>query len=85
MNGQMKTFIDRTCPIYSMIKGKDVYYIVSAAGGRTPVDRVVRSLKVFTDCLSDIREKGVISITGFLDGQNVVWKEKVTDEQYLGK
>lgn len=24
-------------------------------------------------------------ITGDLDGKNVVWKEKVTDEQYLGK
>jgi quercetin dioxygenase-like cupin family protein len=24
-------------------------------------------------------------ITGVLDGKNVVWKEKVTDEQYLGK
>jgi len=24
-------------------------------------------------------------ITGSLDGQNVIWKEKVTDEQYLGK
>ena len=24
-------------------------------------------------------------ITGFLDGKNVIWKEKVTDEHYLGK
>jgi len=24
-------------------------------------------------------------ITGDLDGKNVIWKEKVTDEQYLGK
>jgi 4-carboxymuconolactone decarboxylase len=24
-------------------------------------------------------------ITGVLDGKNVIWKEKVTDEQYLGK
>jgi len=24
-------------------------------------------------------------ITGILDGKNVIWKEKVTDEQYLGK
>jgi hypothetical protein len=24
-------------------------------------------------------------VTGELDGKNVVWKEKVTDEQYLGK
>mgnify|MGYP000165093857 CR=1 FL=1 len=24
-------------------------------------------------------------LTGVLDGKNVIWKEKVTDEQYLGK
>ena len=24
-------------------------------------------------------------LTGVLDGKNVVWKEKVTDEQYAGK
>ena len=24
-------------------------------------------------------------ITGILDGKNVIWKEKVTDEQYIGK
>jgi len=26
-----------------------------------------------------------IAITGTLDGKNVVWMEKVTDEQYNGK
>jgi hypothetical protein len=26
-----------------------------------------------------------IAITGTLDGKNVVWMEKVTDEQYSGK
>ena len=24
-------------------------------------------------------------ITGTIDGKNVIWKEKVSDEQYLGK
>ncbi|WP_419660000.1 flavodoxin family protein [Desulfosarcina variabilis] len=33
MNGQMKVFIDRVCPIYSMIRDKDVYFAVSCAGG----------------------------------------------------
>lgn len=66
-NGQMKTFIDRICPIYPMITGKDVYFIISAAGGRLPVDSTVQSFKTFTGCLSGIREKGVISITGVWD------------------
>ena len=24
-------------------------------------------------------------ITGTIDGKNVIWKEKVSDEQYMGK
>ncbi|WP_147822400.1 flavodoxin family protein [Salidesulfovibrio onnuriiensis] len=66
-NGQMKTFIDRVCPIYSMIRGKDVYFIVSAAGGKLPVDSTVQSFRVFTGCLSGIRERGIISVTGIWD------------------
>ena len=67
MNAQMKTFVDRTCPIYSMIQDKEVYYIVAAAGGQMPVDRAVKSLQVYTNCLSGIKEKGVISATGIWD------------------
>ncbi|MGE4442375.1 MAG: flavodoxin family protein [Desulfomicrobium sp.] len=66
-NGQMKTFIDRVCPIYSMINNIDVYFIISAAGGRLPVDSTVQSFRVFTGCLSGIREKGIISVTGVWD------------------
>lgn len=66
-NGQMKTFIDRLCPIYSMIHGKDVYFIVSAAGGKLPVDSTVQGFRVFTGCLSGIKEKETISITGVWD------------------
>jgi multimeric flavodoxin WrbA len=66
-NGHMKTFIDRVCPIYSMIRNKDVYFIISAAGGKLPVDSTVESFRVFTDCLSGIREKGIISSTGIWD------------------
>ncbi|GAB6037557.1 flavodoxin family protein [Fundidesulfovibrio butyratiphilus] len=66
-NGQMKTFIDRLCPISSMIRDKDVYFIVSAAGGRLPVESTVQGFRVFTGCLSGIREKETISITGVWD------------------
>jgi multimeric flavodoxin WrbA len=85
MNGQMKTFIDRVCPIYSMIQGKDVYFIVSAAGGQLPVDRAVQSLRVFTNCLPDIREKGVISITGVWDVGGVIGTQAMTQAYSMGK
>lgn len=85
MNGQMKTFIDRTCPIYSRIRGKDVYYIVSAAGGKLPVDRAVHSLKVFTGCLLDIREKGVISVTGIWGAGGVKGTPAIEQAYKMGK
>ncbi len=66
-NGQMKTFIDRVCPIYSMITNKDFYFIISAAGGRVPVDSTLQSFRVFTGCLHAINEKGVIASTGLWD------------------
>lgn len=85
MNAQMKTFIDRTCPIYSQIHGKDVYYIISAAGGQMPVDRAVNSLKVYTNCLSGIKEKGVISITGVWNVGGVKGSSAMEQAYTMGK
>ena len=85
MNGQMKTFIDRTCPIYSMIRDKEVYYIVSAAGGQMPVDRAVKSLQVYTNCLSNTKEKGVISVTGIWDAGGVKGTQAMVQAYTTGK
>lgn len=64
MNGQMKVFIDRVCPIYSMIRDKDVYFAVSCAGGGSQVERSVESLRVLTTSFSRVKEKGVMAVTG---------------------
>ncbi len=83
-NGQMKTFIDRLCPIYSMIHGKDVYFIVSAAGGKFPVDSTVQGFRVFTGCLSGIKEKETISITGVWDEGGVKGTQAVEQAYAAG-
>lgn len=83
-NGQMKTFIDRLCPIYARIHGKDVYFIISAAGGRLPVDSTVEGFRVFTGCLSGIREKGVISVTGVWDEGGVKGTKAVNQAYTAG-
>lgn len=67
MNGQMKTFIDRACPIYSLARDKEVYFILAAAGGKTEIERAAQSFRVFTNSLSNITERGIISITGVWD------------------
>ena len=35
MDGQLKTMIDRTLPRYTQIQDKDVYFIATAAAGRS--------------------------------------------------
>ena len=83
-NGQMKTFIDRICPIYPMIHNKDVYFIASAAGGSLPVNSTFDSFRVFTDCL-DVQEKGTVSVTGLWDAGNVTNTSVMKDAYKLGQ
>ena len=64
MDGQLKTMIDRTLPRYTEIRGKDVYFIVTAAAGKRAMERTVDSLRGFTDCLPGAKVKGVIYGSG---------------------
>ncbi len=83
-NGQMKTFIDRFCPIYPKVHNKDVYFIASAAGGSLPVNSTFDSFRVFTDCL-DVQEKGTVAVTGLWDAGKAQ-NTKAMDEAFtLGK
>lgn len=85
MNGQMKTFIDRVCPIYSMIRTKDVYYIVSAAGGQSVIDSTVKSLQTFTECFPTMQEKGTIAVTGIWDEGGVNGTPTLQQAYDMGK
>lgn len=66
MDGQMKTFIDRTVPRYTEIKDKDFYFIMTAADGdKANLTRTLESFRGFTeDCLDKAREAGIIYGTG---------------------
>ncbi len=83
-NGQMKTFIDRVCPIYPLIHNKEVYFIASAAGGRLPVDSTFQSFRTFTDCL-DVEEKGTVAVTGLWDAGKVKNTSAMGDAYAMGK
>ncbi len=67
MNGRMKVFIDRVCPIYTMMRDKEVYFSVSCAGGSDQVESAVESLRVLTRSCRGIKEKGVMAVTGEWD------------------
>lgn len=83
-NGQMKTFMDRVCPVYPMIHGQEVYFIVSAAGGSVPVESTVLSFKVFTGCL-DVEEKGSIAVTGVWDAGGAKGKSVCNEAYEMGR
>lgn len=62
MDGQMKTFIDRTVPRYTEITDKSFYFIMTAADTqKESFARTVEAFRGFTeDCLSNAREAGII-------------------------
>lgn len=66
MDGQMKTFIDRTVPRYTEIKDKDFYFIMTAADTeRDNLNRTMETFRGFTeDCLNGAKEAGIIYGTG---------------------
>jgi len=83
-NGQMKTFIDRVCPIYPLIHNKEVYFIAAAAGGSLPVNSTFQSFRVFTDCL-DVTERGTVAVTGFWNAGEVRNSDAMNQAYLLGK
>lgn len=66
MDGQMKTFIDRTVPKYTEIRNKDFYFIMTAADAdKANLKRTMEAFRGFTeDCLDGAREAGIIYGTG---------------------
>ncbi|WP_320172401.1 NAD(P)H-dependent oxidoreductase [Maridesulfovibrio sp.] len=84
MNGQMKVFIDRVCPVYTMIRNKDFYYAVSCAGGDAQVESSVNSLKIFTRSFSGAREKGIMSVTGAWEGGAAQWSPSFKEAYTMG-
>lgn len=65
MNGQMKTFIDRTCSRYTEINNKEFYFIVTAADDdKVLMTRTIEEFRGFLYCLEGATEKGIIYGTG---------------------
>lgn len=62
MDGQMKTFIDRTVPRYTEIADKDFYFIMTAADTeKASLNRTMEAFRGFTeDCLPNSKEAGII-------------------------
>lgn len=62
MDGQLKTFIDRTVPRYTEIRNKEFYFILTAADTeKKNLERTVEAIRGFTeDCLDGTKECGIL-------------------------
>jgi len=62
---QLKTLIDRCYARYTAIRGKEFYFLVTAAVGQKKLlERTVESLRGFTACLDGAKERGIVYGTG---------------------
>jgi multimeric flavodoxin WrbA len=86
MNGQMKTFIDRTCPRYAEISNKEMYFIMAAASSsKKALKRTLEGFRGFTSCLTDPKEKGVIYGTGVWKKGDIKGSKTMTQAYKIGK
>lgn len=86
MTAQMKTFIDRCCPAYTKISGKEFYFILTAAdGNKSMLERTVDGLRGFTACLTGAKEKGIVYGAGAWNIGDIKGKDSMKDAFLYGK
>ena len=64
---QMKTFIDRTYPIWQHLGKKEVYYIISAGLGEDIIERPLGDLDGFVEHLEEYKIAGKIYAANVMD------------------
>jgi len=86
MNGQMKTMIDRTCPRYTEISNKEIYFIVTAADSKKQaMERTLEGFRGFTYLLSGAKEKGIIYGTGAWNMGDIIESKAMVQAYEMGK
>lgn len=81
ISAQMKTFIDRTYPIWQHLGKKDVYYLISAGLGEAIVNRSLGDLDGFVEHLEQYQVKAKIFATNVM-AAGLVKGTKVLDDCY---
>lgn len=86
MSAQMKIFIDRCFARFQELKGKDFYFIVTAAAPQhEAVEETITSLRGFLHCLPEARERAVIYGTGAWDKGDILLHPAYEKAFELGK
>lgn len=85
ISAQIKTFIDRTYPIWQNLGQKDVYYIVSAGLGEDIINRSLGDFDGFVEHLKDSKVKGRIYAPNVMEAGLVKNTKLITDAYQMGK
>ena len=86
MSAQMKTLIDRCCGLYTEMKNKEFYFIVTAAeDDRKLMERTVDTFQGFLDCLENPTIKGVVYGTGAWHVGEIKDKPALREAYKMGK
>ena len=85
ITAQMKTFIDRTYPIWQHLGEKEVYYIISAGLGKDIIDRSLGDLDGFVEHLEKYHIKGKIYAADVMDAGLVKGTSLMQDAYCMGK
>ena len=83
MSAQMKTLIDRCCGLYTEMKNKEFYFIVTAAEDDRKL--MERTVDTFQDCLENPTIKGVVYGTGVWHVGEIKDKPALREAYEMGK
>ena len=81
ISAQMKTFIDRTYPIWQHLGKKEVYYIISAGLGEDIIERPLGDLDGFVEHLEEYKIAGKIYAANVMDA-GLVKNQSVFQKAY---
>lgn len=84
ISAQMKTFIDRTYPIWQHLGKKEVYYIISAGLGTDIVERSLGDLDGFVEHLEEYQIAGRLYATDVMDAGMVKEQEIFRNAYEMG-
>ena len=86
INAQMKALIDRCVAKWLKIKGKEFYYIMSAAeNSLSVIDCTLECFRGFAACLDDSKEMGVICAKGAYEPDAVINTPYMKQAYEMGK
>ena len=85
IRAQMKTFIDRTYPIWQHLGRKEVYYIVSAGLGTEIIERSLGDLDGFVEHLEHCAFRGRLYAPGVMEAGKVQGQPVMEQAYQMGK